>query len=157
MAKKKTDVFYAGRRVSELLDEIGRHRKNVQRLEDAAADQMRIINEYAALAKPIRQAILDCESEIKSICSHHEPILFAGSDRLEVPAGVVVRSVKKWVVRIRGIVDALKSAGRSDLVRVAESADWDAVDKLSDADLGAIGTRRELRTDFSYELKEAES
>ena len=49
----------------------------------------------------------------------------------------------------------LKAAGFPEAVRVAESVDWDKLSAWPDERLFMVGTDRQVKEEFSYELKAA--
>lgn len=139
--------------VSDMLRRISSRRRQLTLLQAEADEKIRpILEQYEPGISELKQELADLDAALRAMCARSEAELFASGDRVAAPGGVVIRTVKPWVVRIRGIVEALKHAGRHDLIRVAESADWDAVSGLDDNALAAIGTRREKKSEFTYEV-----
>jgi len=160
-ARKVQSIGKFARRVTQWVKFSGIDAEDARTLADAlcevtvADEKIRpILERYEPGISGLKQELADLDAALRAMCARSEAELFAAGDRVAAPGGVLIRTVKPWVVRIRGIVEALKHAGRHDLIRVAESADWDAVSGLDDNALAAIGTRREKKSEFTYEVAE---
>lgn len=83
-------------------------------------------------------------------------VLFDGGDKVDLPHGVLLFSVKKWVRKARDVtVDLLKKLGFLSAVKVVESVNWDEIDAWPEERLILIGTERETKEIYAYEVKES--
>ncbi|MBI5580808.1 MAG: host-nuclease inhibitor Gam family protein [Deltaproteobacteria bacterium] len=94
------------------------------------------------------------EAELIGLARFNKATLFAGTDRVDVRNGAVLRQVARRVKRIKGMLAKLKAAGREEAIRRIESVDWDEVEKWSEEILKGLGTRRVPKEIFAYEVKE---
>lgn len=114
---------------------------------------------YTTLTSRCAANIADAEKELKKLAKKHKRLLFAmpgetGEARRNLPSGhALIYGAVKRVRRIKGMLRRLKLSGLTRAVKVAESVDWEAVEALDDDILVQLGTEREIKESFSYEVK----
>jgi phage host-nuclease inhibitor protein Gam len=124
-----------------------------------AEDIARIKSNYAPIIDKATAAIAAGEKELNRLMKKHRPALFdlpaeTGSARRDLAGGhALIYSVVRRVRKIKGMLRKLKLAGMKKQIKVVESVDWDAVDALDDDLLVQLGTARELKETFAYEIK----
>jgi len=133
-------------RVALMLELVERAEKVAEReIEKVrAANQERIASAKAALG--------EAELELIQYVRKHKAGIFAGGDRNQLPHGVLYLRLQARVKRARAVLENLEKLGRTELIKIAKSVDWDKVDKLPDSDLAAIGTERVRKESIEYEI-----
>ena len=134
-------------------------------LREAVADARMFESEYARAMEAVKQNFADrianvkdavayLESKLEMFAKNNKSVLFAQADtRLELQNGALIYTIEKRVKRIRDMLARLEESRRHELIKIAKSVDWDSVEKLSDAELAALGTRRQSKEHFAYEIK----
>lgn len=143
------------RRAGEILAALRDAERDLATAQAAmAADIKRVASFHKAGVEAHKEVVDDLKKDLQALCKGSTAALFNGGDQVGLEAGVLLRAVIKWVVKRPGTLDRIEEAGlAADLIKTAKSVDWDQVGRLDDEDLAAIGTHREDREVFSYELK----
>jgi phage host-nuclease inhibitor protein Gam len=155
--KQKTpgDIISAHSQADNILLRLREAAASAKTIEDAYAWELETIKEfYAVKIDPLKQTIAVLESDLEAFAKANKGALFATEDsRIDLQNGALTYTVEKRVKRIRDMLDRLENARRIELIKIAKSVDWDQVEKLDDADLAALGTKRQKKERFAYELK----
>lgn len=95
------------------------------------------------------------DKEIRKLLKKEKASIFPKADsRVETAAGSLLYTIQKRARQVKGMLKTLEKMGREDLMKISKSADWDAIDKLDDEELKQIGTFRDHKEIFAYEVKE---
>jgi Na+/phosphate symporter len=128
--------------------------------EDLARLGSQMETEMASVRKVYDQSmaadkdkIARLEADLENLVVKYRTAVLKGKDRLDLRYGAVMLKTEIRVKRIRDMLARLEEAQRMELIKIAKMVDWDMVEKLSDADLKALGTKRIPRDRFSYELR----
>lgn len=102
-----------------------------------------------------KASLAEQEKRVRAFMKKHQADLFEGPDsRLELGAGSMLWTRQERAKQIKGMLAVLENKGLDDLIKTAKSVNWDAIDKLDDAQLELLGTERVKKDVFAYELKE---
>ena len=138
----------------QLLSDIAAKKAEIDKLSaQMEAERVVIADRYKM---PIAQAIgslAGLEVDLEVLVKQNREELLHGKDRAEFLHGSVMLKIEKRVKRIRTMLNKLKAAAMKSAIKVAESVDWDVVDKFDDATLKKLGTKRVPKDIFSYEIK----
>lgn len=109
---------------------------------------------YQADIQTCEKAVKQAEKALAAFTKKHEVQLFDGRDRAEFKGVGALLMSSGWVVRRAKCVtiELLKKLGYRDGIRVEEKVDWDRINKWPDEKLVAIGTERNLKKEFGWEL-----
>jgi len=119
---------------------------------DAAAEIDKVRAKYDELIKPIKESITLTDKELRKLAKANKDDLFEGQDRIDLENGALLYTLEKRVRRARGMLERLKEQGFKDVIRIAESVNWDEIDKWPDEQLKKVGTERIEEERFEYEL-----
>jgi phage host-nuclease inhibitor protein Gam len=110
-----------------------------------------------------RQRLVRADQEIKILMKEHQGDFFAvdglGSCSLDLPHGALLYDKTDYVVKPRkvDVLAALSRYGFEEAIRRTAAVDWEVLDNKEewpDEVLAIIGTRREVKETFAYEIKE---
>lgn len=135
--------FYVLARLTEKLSDLERRRTVAIQEIDAM---------YGPEIQVLRPSLDITEANIRSYLRKHQAAIFGDGDRIETTMGSAIRAVITRVRKARGVLEKLKTLGLG-AVKIAESVDWDELEKWPDEQLGAVGTNRVTKVEFNYELK----
>lgn len=152
---KNNSIITAHAEADDILRRLREATAVVRAIDAEFAAEVEILKQlYDMKIAAAKQTLAVLESDLESFSKTNKAELFAKEDtRLELQNGALTYTVERRVKRIRNMLNRLEQARRTELVKIAKSVDWDAVDKLDDADLKALGTKRVPKDRFSYELK----
>ena len=137
-----------------ILNDIATAKACLSITENQVIERMEAIRKvFAAENNAQNEHLALLEKELIALCKEHSKEIFKGSDKTDLPTGVLLHSKFKWVTRKKGVFEKIEAAGFERLLKIAKSVDWDEVDKLDDESLAEIGTGRVHKETFSYELK----
>jgi len=108
---------------------------------------------YAGQIGDLKQRLKAAEKELIGLAKKNKKELFAGRDKLELAHGIMLHTVEKRVKRARGMLARLEKLGLDEAIKISKSVDWDALEKWGDEKLAQVGTCRQKKENFSYELK----
>lgn len=105
-------------------------------------------------------------SQLKRLMKKHKANLFVDPALVSVPGpveaitdvrlnleyGALLYSMEKRVKQAKGMLDRLKKHGYTDAIKIAESVNWDELEKWSDEKLTKVGTERIEKELFAYEI-----
>ncbi|MCD4761033.1 host-nuclease inhibitor Gam family protein [bacterium] len=72
--------------------------------------------------------------------------------RLNLKHGALLYSLEKRVKQAKKMLDRLKKHGYTDAIKIAESVNWDELEKWPDDKLAKVGTERVEKENFAYEV-----
>ena len=121
-------------------------------LYDAAAEINKVRAKYDDLIKPIKESLALTDKELRKLAKGNKAELFEDSDRVDLENGALLYTLEKRVKRAKGMLKRLKEQGFKDVIRIAESVNWDEIDKWSDKKLKKVGTERIEEERFEYEI-----
>ena len=102
-------------------------------------------------------SIKQLETDIKKLAKkQHSELFEAGTSvRTDLPAGALLYSLIEKVRHAKTITpELLEQLGYEEAVKISKSVDWDAIEKWPDAKLVEIGTERNAKNNYEYELAE---
>jgi len=130
-----------------------------KRLYEALAEELRAEQEEVALRYRARLAchvewIEALEARLYEAAAQYHRELFADGDIFRAPAGTLIYSRVKRVVRGRRVLKSLLALGDwgRAAVKISYAVDWDKLEKWADSALEAVGARREVKEGYGYEL-----
>ncbi len=138
-----------------LLEQIATAAGQLDRVQDEYTRRLRLLQQaHQEAADRAKKQLAAAEKTLRAFLRKHKAALFAGpDDRVELDHGAVLYKLESRVVRAKGMLARLKTAGRTDLIKIAESVDWDRFEPLPDEELHTLGTRRRTKELFDYELR----
>lgn len=119
---------------------------------DAAEEIDKVRLKYDEMIKPIKESIALTDKELRKLAKQNKIDLFDGRDRVDLKNGALLYTIEKHVKRAKGILERLKEQGFTDAIRIAESVNWDEIDKWPDEQLKKVGTERVEKERFEYEI-----
>lgn len=120
--------------------------------KDAAREVEEIRALYTSRIDPIKQGIKLADKELRKLAKGNKAELFEGRDRIDLEYGALLHTTAKRVRRAKGMLERLKEQGLKDVIRIAESVNWDEIDKWPDEQLKKVGTERIEEERFEYEI-----
>jgi len=152
-----TDGDAVRREADELLADIARHASGLAMVGAEAEAEMAAVREKYAPAVQMYGTLLQAaEKRLRELTREQHAALLGEADRVDLPHGAVLFTVEKRVKRIKGMLARLKKHALPDCVKTAESVDWEAVERLPDDTLEALGTGWKDKENFAYEVREEE-
>ena len=137
-----------------LLTEIRKAKKEFAAVREESQKRVAAIaEEYGGRINTLDGRIGDLEKALYTLARKNKKALFHDGDKLDLAHGILIRELKKRVKHARCVLENLKALGQKDAVRIAESVDWDRLEKWTDEDLERVGTQRVEEERFQYELK----
>lgn len=124
------------------------------------AETRQIKERYTELVAPTVARLKATEKEIEALAKSHQVDLFgtptteeaAAGVRCGLPSGSLILTVRQVVRKAKAVtVEALKSLGWLDGVRVEESVAWDRIEGWTDERLAVIGTERKPKPSVTWE------
>jgi phage host-nuclease inhibitor protein Gam len=122
-----------------------------------------IFQDWEKTLMPLRERVAELDKAVLSLAKEHQADFFAvdglGSCSLDLPHGALLYDKADYVVKPRkvDVLAALERYGFEEGIRRTAAVDWDALnnkEEWPDEVLAIIGTRREVKETFAYELKE---
>ncbi len=108
-----------------------------------------------------RQRLLRADQELKDLMKENReeffPGVILGSVSLDLPNGALLYDKTEYVVKPRkvDILANLEKYGFEEAIRRTAATDWEALATWTDEELSIIGTRRESRETYGYEVRES--
>ncbi len=152
---KKKFATEAHAEADSILKEIAGAEAKLDALTAEAEKQIAGIKKSLALqAEPLATSLKLHQKELQRCAKRSHADLFPGkADKASLPNGVIIFELKKKVRHARGVTpETLETLGFPDVVIIAKSIDWDAIEKWPDNDLLEIGTDRREKKSYAYEL-----
>ncbi|MCL4500841.1 MAG: host-nuclease inhibitor Gam family protein [Deltaproteobacteria bacterium] len=138
--------------------------------EDMAAELVRLkasSDYWQALEKVLKhnkERLEFADLELKKLMAEQQKNFFTlptplGSCSVDLPRGTLLYDKEDYVVKPRKVkvLDNLLKYGFEDAIKRTVAVDWDALENKEewpDAALAIIGTRREIKETYSYDLKD---
>ncbi len=119
----------------------------------ANAEMAEVAARYGCLLNPMRDEIAALEKEITALMKKNKAVLFDGTDVIDLTAGSLIREKGEKVSIPKTALEACKSNGFKDVIKVVESLDRPAIEAWPDAKLVLIGAERKTKEEFKYSLK----
>jgi len=122
-----------------------------------------IYQDWEKTLKPLRERVAELDKAVLSLAKEHQADFFAvdglGSCSLDLPHGALLYDKTDYVVKPRkvDVLGALERYGFEDAIRRTAAVDWEALnnkEEWPDEVLAILGTRREIKETFAYEVKE---
>lgn len=116
-------------------------------------------SKYKVHVDQIKNDINNYEKQLYRLSKKNKKALFPEAEpestRIDFKHGALIYSVIKRAKRIKGMLKKLKKSkiGKS-AIKIAESVNWDEIDKWSDEKLEEFGTERIKKENIEYELKQ---
>lgn len=158
MAKRKpiTDLELVRVNADQLLIGIAQQQRLVAHAQATMEQELGVVRARHQIQLAMSEARLtELDEQLRALMRGASEVLFPdGKDREPLANGILIHTVTSMVHKARGLLAKLKDLGRRDAIKVVESVDWDALDKWSDDQLKAVGTRRKPVETFGYEVKE---
>lgn len=140
----------------DMLQRISEIKMIIAKMQDAyEAEVQQIRQKYEADTAGKRAELQRLEAQIELFCSENKQLIFnEGPDsRVDLSAGSLLYVIQTRAKQVRAMKHTLEQLGRDDLIKTAKTVNWDAVNKLSNEELHALGTYRIELEIFNYELK----
>ena len=155
MARKRLENSikdWAG--VDAALLSIGQIDREIEALEaEAQRDIEAIKTRTIGLVKPQQERKAALELQIQAFCEGHREEMGNKKSRELNFGKVSFRLSTKIVIRgVKACIDALRSLGLKDFIRVKESPDKEKMKDLDDAVLAQVGAKRQPEDVFGYEV-----
>jgi len=150
--------------IDEFLAEFHEADREVKELEDyAAAALAEVQKEWADKILPAKYKRDALGAAVKGMERDHQALLFGEvepapvSCSIDLPNGTLIYTKEQYVVKPRK-VDVLANLKAQDLqegIRVEESVDWDELATWTNEQLALVGTRREVKETYGFQIKES--
>lgn len=147
--------------LDDLLVEIGSLGRMKKNLTDMAEKEIaRIREDFGPGIDDLATKIKSREKTLIILAKRHKNILFCLLEaeaqpvevRIDLEHGALIYSVEKKVKQIKGMLYKLKLKGFKNGIKRSESVDWDMIEKWSDSTLAELGTARQKKERFAYEI-----
>jgi len=136
-----------------LLEQIGRMERSLAKVNARAEAEIDAIRQkYAGQLCAVKLSLKKRSTELRTLCRDHDSDIFGDGDVRHLDNGALLKQEIERVVKKRDLLENIDRAGRNDLVKVARSVDWDAVEKLTDVELVDLGTERKRSVKYGYDL-----
>lgn len=151
-------------KADRLLLSVQEAEQELERLETAAAAEMKIVQQaWAAKIEYQRGRVDWLDQELKDFEKDQRADLFGDStsSRVTLPHGVLLYDKTDYVVKPRkvNVLERLERYGFEEAIKRTAAVNWEALEdkeEWPDEVLAIIGTRRESKETFGYELNEPE-
>lgn len=149
---KMNQIYQAA---DELLAAIKKNHAEIASLADIITSRVEAVKaEMQPLVDAAKADLALHEAELEEYVTANRKAIATGTDiRVELKTGALIFAMKRRVKRIRKMLENLEKAGRKELIKIVKEANWDEIEKLTDAELKALGTKRIPKEVFSYEIK----
>lgn len=156
MARKRTTPSEGTHATADkLLQELAELGCSLRRIEGEISEAVEQIHQsYGGVLDKIKARIADREKTLRRLAKRHRDRFFKDRDRVDLAHGALLHSVERRVKRIKRMLKKLKENGLTSAIRVAESVNWDEVEKWPDDILALLGTERVKKERFEFELLE---
>jgi len=119
-----------------------------------AAEMEALQRRWQERLAPLERQKEELEGELFRWAKAHREEVFTGeSCRVELRHGALLYEVQRRVVRARGVLARLQEMGLAEAIRVTEAVDWDRLESWPDERLEQVGTRRQRKENYSYEVR----
>lgn len=120
---------------------------------DLAAALERVHTTYAPAIESLKQSLALREKALKKHMRKHKAVLFKTDDeRVSLAHGALIYSKQKIVVKVKGMLETLQRFALKTAIKEHPTVDWDVIEKWDDATLEQLGTRREQKERFEFEI-----
>lgn len=149
-------------RADALLAEIGAAIKAHEALAaEAQAALEELGKEWAARLAPLKEQVTLLDAEIKALAKDRRAVIFGaigpgpGQYQAVLPHGYLLCARKLQVVRPRkvDVLALLERYGFEEAIKRSAAVDWEELDKWDDDALGIVGTCKEPKELYTYEVK----
>lgn len=124
----------------------------------ANAEMAEVAARYGAWLNPLRDELAAREKELTTLMKKNKGVLFGGViDVVNLPHGSLIRNLADKVSIPKTALAECKANGFTDVIKIVESLDRDAIEKWPDAKLTLIGAERKPKEEFKYSLKPVKS
>jgi phage host-nuclease inhibitor protein Gam len=132
-------------------------------LSKAQADRelSQTYQDWEKTLKPLRERVAELDRAVLSLAKEHQANFFAvdglGSCSLDLPHGALLYDKTDYVVKPRkvDVLANLERYGFEEAIRRTAAVDWEVLankEEWPDEVLAIIGTRREIKETFAYEI-----
>lgn len=141
--------------VDSLMATMGACSRSLEKLRAVAEQETaKVKARFSPMIGQLEARVKELDAAIKKREKRDRAVLFADADRVELRHGTLLYSVERKVKKAKGVLQKLKDLAMKGAVKVAESVDWDELEKWPDEKLLMVGTKRQRVETFSYELKD---
>ncbi len=141
-------------RADDLLADIGNLKDAIKDLEaQGNAAMQAVTDQIEKMLMPLREDLGLQEKALLTLMKKERKALFDGTDVLQLDNGTLIHNVEDKVSIPRDALAECKTQGFTDVIKIAESLDREAIEKWPDAKLFLIGAKRKPVEEFSYDLK----
>jgi hypothetical protein len=124
-----------------------------QALAEGKSEMEKVVARYDEKVKPLLESRDQAIGVLIKLMKSNRKILFADTDVISLNSGRLLHSKEDKVTIPRDALDKCKAQGFTEVVKVAESLDREAVEKWTDEKLFLIGATRKPKETFKYEVK----
>ncbi|MCL4501164.1 MAG: host-nuclease inhibitor Gam family protein [Deltaproteobacteria bacterium] len=154
MARKRVESGikdWAG--ADQALLAIGRLEREIEAIEADIQRNLELIKEQAVqMVKPLQEMKAALELQLQAFSEAHKDDFKGKSKTLNFGAVSFRLSSKIVIHGVKACLEALRSLGLKDYIRVKESPDKEKMKDLGDAILGQAGAKRVTEDVFGYEV-----
>ena len=142
------------KQADDLLEEIGEWESRLAAVETEIAIEIEeITSRHQDDLDKLKAFIKARDSQLRRLIKKHKAGLFASDDdRLDLEHGALIYSLEKRVKQAKKMLGRLKKYGYTDAIKIAESVNWDELEKWPDEKLAKVGTERIKKELFAYEI-----
>lgn len=153
--KQRSGSTSALKEADQLLEELAVLKTHLAEIQAEAEAKMKAVRErYDWQVQNAKLEISEREKVLKSLMKIHDPELFDGRDKVDLPHGLLLRS-EGYKVRIpRDALKKIEAQGWTEAVKVVKTVDRDVVAKWPESRLVVIGAERRRVVTYEYEVKD---
>jgi len=157
------------KQADELLEEIGLYTNTLQKVDmQLSVELAGVANRYRDSRDKLKAILKTKNSQLKRLMKKHKKGLFIDtaqasvsgpvkaieSVRINLKHGALLYALEKRVKQAKGMLGRLKKHGygKTNAVKIAESVNWDELEKWPDEKLKKVGTERIEKERFAYEV-----
>ena len=155
------------KQADDLLEEIGICEEKLGLLEAELAIEIEAATcKYRNDLDKLKAILKTRISQLKRLMKKHKSGLFTDPALASIPGpveaitdvrlnlkhGALLYSLEKRVKQAKKMLDRLKKHGYTDAIKIAESVNWDELEKWPDEKLAKVGTERVEKENFAYEV-----
>lgn len=147
-------ALHAGQEASGILSRMRSAARSIDNLQaQMDVEIAAIVEKYKNQMETFQVLFKGLEVDLITLMKANKIALFAKSDVVNLPPGILIHSIVERVSIPRDAILACKENGWTDVIKVVESLDRNAVEQWPDAKLAAIGAQRKPKEEFKYDLK----
>lgn len=147
-------ALHTGQEASGILSRMRAAARSIDNLQaQMDVEIAAIVEKYKNQMETFQVLFKGLEVDLIALMKANKAILFSAGDIVRLAEGSLIHEAVLRVTIPRNAIEACKENGWTDVIKVVESLDRNAVEQWPDAKLAAIGAQRKPKEEFKYDLK----